>query len=245
MSLQLIDVTNGSFSLAFNVIGFIIGLRIALKYFKLKNEEMKWTYFFFGIAVFGLTFYWLPTSISFVAYLILNNHLPLELLFFLGPSFVPAITVIFMKAMCNLLGYKKRQIVIISITIITSIIFEVIFIVLLTIDASLIIRLAGPVDVNYGDPINLYGGALLIVVTIFGLTLSIKSIKSPEPEINLRGKFLLVAFLSFAVGTALDMISSVSIVILTIARIILISGAILFYIGLVPPKGIKRFYLKK
>ena len=245
MSLQLIDIVNGSFSLAFNVIGFIIGLRIALKYFEFRNEEIKWTYVFFGIAVFGLTFYWLPTSISFVVYLILKNHLPLELLFVLGPAFVPAITVIFMKAFCNLLGYKNRQMEIILTTIITSIIFEIIFIVFLLIDASLIIRVAGPVDVNYGDSVNIYGGALLIAITIFGLILSIKSIKVPVSEINLRGKFLLVAFLSFTVGTALDMVSSLSLVILTIARIILISGAVLFYFGMVPPKKIKRFYLKK
>ena len=69
--------------------------------------------------------------------------------------------------------------------------------------------------------------------------------KSDDPEITLKGKFFIVAFVSWAIGAVMDAALPLNIVTLTIARIILISSAIEFYIGFILPKIVKKLFLKK
>ena len=69
MTLELIDILNGSLSLIFNTLSIVVGLRISYKYFKTKDDQSRFTYLYFGLALIGLAFFWLPTSVSFIIYL--------------------------------------------------------------------------------------------------------------------------------------------------------------------------------
>ena len=56
---------------------------------------------------------------------------------------------------------------------------------------------------------------------------------------------MLFAFISFAVGAALDTIFTGDIVILLITRMILISSAIEFYGGFILPDWMKKLFLRQ
>ncbi|MHA1467605.1 MAG: hypothetical protein ACTSP6_05940, partial [Promethearchaeota archaeon] len=60
------------------------------------------------------------------------------------------------------------------------------------------------------------------------------------PEIKLRGKFLMAAFISWTFGAIADAIIPLTVITLPIIRIILITSAIEFYIGFVLPDWIKK-----
>ena len=67
---------------------------------------------------------------------------------------------------------------------------------------------------------------------------SIKSIKVDDPEVKLKGKFLLIGFLSFSAASIMDALIADQLIILLIARLILISSAIEYYLGFFLPKAL-------
>ena len=86
--------------------------------------------------------------------------------------------------------------------------------------------------------------ALLISVTM-GILIAKESIKSDDPDVKLKGKFILLAFIIFLIAAALDALLPITFIALPIVRILLISTAILFYIGLFTPEWLKKRILKE
>jgi len=97
---------------------------------------------------------------------------------------------------------------------------------------------------NYKLIINLFLFSLLILFIITGTMLARESLKSDDPEVKLKGKLLFLAFYSFIIGSILDIFSSTSILLLTIARIVLISSAFTFYGGFILPNWMKKIFLR-
>jgi hypothetical protein len=69
--------------------------------------------------------------------------------------------------------------------------------------------------------------------------------KIDNPETRLKGKLLLVAFPSFAVGALLDSMIPTSPLTLIILRSILILSAIMFYTAFMLPNWIKKLFIKQ
>lgn len=141
--------------------------------------------------------------------------------------------------------YQEKQKLILIIFSAIAIIFEVIFFILLFTDPSLIGTFVGPFQVRYTLFIRIimsfYAGLALITGVIF----AVKTIKAgTSPEMILRGKFLLLAFPSFALGSILDVLVPLTPFTVVITRLILISSAIEFYFGFSLPKIVKKLFLK-
>ena len=77
-----------------------------------------------------------------------------------------------------------------------------------------------------------------------GILIARESLKSEDREIKLKGRFLLIAFISWTIGALMDAALDPNIITLTIARLILISSAIEFYCGFLLPERIKKIFLK-
>jgi hypothetical protein len=86
----------------------------------------------------------------------------------------------------------------------------------------------------------------IVLLLVTGFLFARASLKSAEPEIKLKGKFLILAFVTFAIGTVIDVIAADSPTELTIllARIFVIISSISFYIGFTLPKFIKELFIK-
>jgi len=71
------------------------------------------------------------------------------------------------------------------------------------------------------------------------------SIKSHNPEVSLKGKLILAAFISFTVAAVIETFGHLDPLTVVITRSILISSSIEFYLGFILPRRIRNFFLKE
>jgi hypothetical protein len=161
-------------------------------------------------------------------------------------QFVGWILFIWMLAFTKFL-YKEKQKLILGATVIYSLVFEVLFFIFLVTNPLLIGHYDPPVDVDYRFPFILLVASVIVIIFITGVLFARESLKAPSPELQLKGKFLLAAFISYVIGAILDAIiplSEISVFIIPITRIILITASIEWYFGFILPERIKNIFIK-
>lgn len=243
MVLTADETLNGVFSLIFVVISIFIGLTIISKYPKSKNR----TVILVGLVWLGIVSSWYASSSSFLVALITGGDGFVSAppyYFIIGASPLPITAFIWMVAFTDLLYRDKKKIILLIIGI-TGIIFEIALFTLLLIDHDLVGTVSSPVDAEYEFFVTSYQIFLVLLVLLSGILFARESLKSDTPEIKLKGKLLLAAFLSFVIGSILEILSGISIAILIIARLLLISSSIEFYGGFILPLWVQKLFLKK
>ena len=98
---------------------------------------------------------------------------------------------------------------------------------------------------NFSDFTTILMLTLIVIVLITGLKFAWESIKSDNPEVNLKGKFLVVAFILFILGANLEILIPLTEFTVVLVRIILIASSFTFYIGFLLPKWVKKILLKE
>lgn len=240
MALATHEFINGLFSLIFVSISVMVGLIIASRFLKYKDRNLLLV----GAAWIFICEPWWAVSINFLLILFTGQILPLEIYLLIGYAFVPVALESWIIALTNL-KYKKKQVtIIISITII-NVLYEVLFFYFFFTDIAMIGILQGPVDLKYGIFLMSYLLIVLIIAIVTGILFARTSMKSDNPEIKLKGKFLLMAFIFYFIGSVFSIFSSYSITLLILARIITILASIEFYCGFILPNWIKRLFLKQ
>jgi len=245
MALTPLQTMNGTLTLIYVIISTIIGIKIASKYFKYKRRELYLVGFTWIIL---MEIFW-SSAFSFVAALITGKGFSPELYFSIGNLFVPIGLLMWLTAFTDFL-YKKKQKVILEIAAITGIIYYIAFFYFIFTDVSVIGEMYSPVDAEYRGFALLYLISVLFVFLITGIKFALESLKSDSPETRLKGKFLLIAVISFAIGSGLDglkplLFEGVLEIVLVINRLILLSCAIEFYLGFNPPYWMKKLVLKE
>jgi hypothetical protein len=242
MAIELLDMVHGIFTIVFVIISIITGLIIVIKYFKLRKSQ----FLLFGLFWIGLTTPWWPTVIIFMIALSTGASISIQAFIVVGISFLPVTIILGLIAFLKVLPMKKRsKRIILIISIIINAAYEVYFFTFLFIHISMIAEasLTSPFMVNWSIPSQIYFIVSLLFFLYVGISFSVASIKSDDRTISLKGKFLLIAFLSFTIGTVLDFAIPTTIV-FVIARLVLLTSTIEFYIGLMLPKWIKELFIK-
>ena len=239
MALTILDIANGVFSIIFVSISILIGLTIISKYFQYKQR----TYLLIGLTWIGMSTPWTPSSISLLTYLLFGIVLRIEILLFIAIFFLPFIQIFWLTVFCVFKGIKKRKIIL-GLFSIEGLLFKVYFLLNLFTNPSAIGEFSGTFDMNYKLIVNLFLFSLLILFIITGTMLARESLKSEDPEVKLKGKLLFLAFYSFIIGSILDIFSASSILLLTIARLVLISSGFAFYGGFILPNWMKKIFLR-
>lgn len=240
MALEPLDILNGTFSLIFVIVSLIVGIIIASKYFQFKNR----TLLLVGITWIGLITPWLPSTVAFLTYLITNSGISPAIYFTIGNIASPLILVIWILAFTDL-KFKSKQKLIVAIYAIIGIVYEIYLVYFLIVDPNVIGEITGIFDVTYRGVVLIFALFIVITVLITGVLFGLESLRSKDAAVNLKGKFLIVAFISWSIGAMMDAALPLNIVTLTIARIILISSAIEFYIGFILPRFIKELFIKE
>jgi hypothetical protein len=241
VDLTPLEIYYGSFTFAFVIISTILGLFIALKYIKFRKLEF--------LAV-GFTWillaspYW-SDAVQFILVVIFNRQLNSALYFFLANAFIAPIHITWIYALTNLLFKKQKQKLLIFFGI-EAYLFETFFLTIFFLNPNLIGDQKSVFVVEWAIWIQIY---LLISIGLFlvtGFLFARVSLKSENPEIKLKGRFLMIAFVTFTVGTVIDVIAAESPSGVTIfsARSFIIISAICFYIGYTMPKFIKELFIK-
>jgi len=248
--LELVDILQGSFSLAFVIISIVIGLTILSKYFKFKNR----LYVLVGISWLGISFPWLPDSISFLMNISLGISLSVELYFIIGNVFIPIALLSWIIAYTDMINKEKQKIAVI-LTIIFSVVFEITFFTLFFIDLDLIgvINPIRPFTVDFSIFITIYLVFIILFMLITGTIFAQKSIKSENREVRLKGKLLRGAFITFTIAAILDALLGMIFedptdpllsIMVVIIRIMLIISALEFYGGFLLPRWMEVIFTK-
>jgi len=244
MTLQPIDYVNGISSLIYVIVNIIIGLIIVLKYPKLGDK----TFIFIGIGIMTLSEQLMPSSASFIWNLMFGEGLSLETYIIIGNVFIPIGILCWLKGFTDLI-YPKKQKLILIIYLIIGIIFEIILFTLLIVDPTLIGVFSAEdiVHMNNEYKTFLLGYLLFMVATalITGIIFAKKSLKSEDRVIKFKGKFILIAFLTWSIGSLFDAALPLNLIILPIIRLLLVSSSLLLYLGFIMPQKIKNLILKK
>lgn len=238
--LEPIEILNGSFSLICVVISTLIGFLIISHYPKYKDRLL----ILVGISWIGIFSPWWPSSISFLLVLITGTGLSLPLYLALGLVAGAPILLIWIYAFTDLefTQYKRPLLIIYAII---GCVFEIYLVYFIITDPSAIGELAGEIDITYKSIALYYAIFIVITLLITGILFGKESIKAENPEIRLKGYFLIAAFISWSIGAMLDAALPLTIINLTIARLILISSAIEFYCGFILPKFVKNLLIKQ
>jgi hypothetical protein len=103
----------------------------------------------------------------------------------------------------------------------------------------------GIVDGEYISFALYYFLAVLGTFLITGIIFANKSLGADDPTIRLKGKLLIGAFITFAVGIALDGLTPLNFITITIYRILVIIAAFFFYSGFFLPSWLEKLMIKK
>jgi hypothetical protein len=233
--LQPFDILNSILQTIFIITTIIIGLIIASKYAKFKDR----VFLMVGFAWIGMVEPWMASVSNFFYFIITGRMFDVRIYLLIGLTFIPLSLTFWFVAITDLM-YKKRQKLILTVIIIYGILFEIYFLYYVFNDPSVLAVLHGVIDIEYKLPIQIYVFSVLILSIITGLLFSHTSMKSENPEVRLKGKILLVAFILFVAGAVSDTIFLRDIPTLFITRLILISASIFFYCGFILPNFLRK-----
>lgn len=235
------EIFYGSFTIASVIISTFLGLIITLKYFKYKQIELL---------LVGLTWillaspYW-SDAIQFITVTLFRIEINSPLYFFLANAFIAPIHITWAYAFTNFL-FKKQKEKIMLFFVIEALLFEITFLLTFFMNPSLIGDQKSVFVVEWAIWIQIY---LLFSIGLFlitGFLFARASLKSNDSDIKLKGKFLILAFFTFTIGTVIDVIGADNPTEITIllARIFVIISSLCFYIGFTLPKFIKEIFIK-
>jgi hypothetical protein len=238
--MDLLTILNGTFSIIYVSISIIIAIHMILTYFKIGEKLL----IFVGITWIGIVTPWLPSSISFIVALFNEVGIPRELYFIIGNIAAPAIIIIWMLAFTEFF-YKDKKTILLTLAVVYGAVFEFVFLYILISDPVSIANFRPPIDVDYQGIFMIIAATIILYMLITGIIFSYNSIISYDRETKVKGYFLLVAFISYAVGAFLDAAISAGIVLLIITRLVLISSAIEWYFGFMLPGFLKKKFVEE
>ncbi|MFX1259971.1 MAG: hypothetical protein ACFFAN_19150 [Promethearchaeota archaeon] len=238
-----IDIANGLFSIIFVSISTVVGITIALKYLKSRQR----TLLFVGFSWILIASPWWPSSVSFlIAFFSGGQGLSIEAYLLLGNILVPVFILLLVAAFTEIYFHDKQKIILLIFVIIGIFIEIYLFYYLFVLkEPEALGILQGSVDIQFQGFLRYYLLFSILQVLVMGSLIAYNSVRSDTPEIKLRGKFLFAAFISWSIGAICDAAVPLTLLTLTIIRLILISSAIEFYIGFILPDWIKNLFLKE
>ena len=239
MDLTELERLQGSFSLLSVIIFFIIGIKIISKYFEHKRKELigiGFSIIFVGTGQIG-------HALSFIIYILFDFTTSSFLIIIFAFTFGLLLVICWIYSF-SILIYPNSQKRLFFTFLIICILWEIFLIIYLLIDPEIIGILEGKFDMQF----NFFGILLTLFVLIsvnstYGIFVY-KSLKSDNPEIQWRGKFLLISMILIDFGYILDVLIVSTPISIVIARLFMILGAILCYLGWILPERIAKRLIK-
>ena len=179
--LEPFDILNAILQTIFIITTITIGLIIASKYSIHKDR----VFLMVGFAWIGLVEPWMASVSNFFYVLITGRMFDVRIYLLIGMTFIPLSLTFWFVAITDLM-YKQNQKLILSIIITYGILFEIYFLYYIFNDPSVLAVLHGVIDIEYKLPLQLYVFSVLVLSIITGLLFSRTSIKSENPEVQLR-----------------------------------------------------------
>ncbi|MFX0071982.1 MAG: hypothetical protein ACFFAO_12910 [Candidatus Hermodarchaeota archaeon] len=234
------EIFNGFSQIIFVIIVWIVGIKIASKYTKLEQK----TLLFVGMVWIGLSEPWFATVIAFLLAFLMGISTTVEVFLLIGFAFTPVTMILWVYVITEFI-YKEKQKIVLIIIGIYGALFEILFLYLLFTQPSLLAEMISPWRVVYKPIIQLWIISLLVMFAVTSSFFCRESLRSDNPKIKLKGKFLLLAFITYILGGILETFYTPFIYMIVIKRLVTISASIEFYFGFILPEKVERLFLKK
>ncbi len=235
------EFTNGFLALLFIIVSWIIGIKLLLKYRAFKQKS----FIYAGIAWIALSSPWTSNGTEFISVLLRGTPLTETQYLFLSYFWIPIALIFWLIIYLNL-KYPSKQKIITFIIILQGIIYEIIFIYYVITDVSVIGSKVGLFNDELNLPFLLYVLIVLIIGVLAGISFGLESLKSSDPEIRLKGKFIIIAWISFFIAGIFDAgLFSLGTALIVIIRLVLMLSAVEFYLSFFLPNFIKKRLLKE
>ncbi len=236
----------GIFNSIFVVVTIYIGLKFISKYFEHKNRNL----YLFGFFWIGAAFFFVFIPIQFILiffYITIHEYAYYITMY---PT-LPIIAFFWLTAITNLLYFERRKLFL-RVYLLIAILFEIIFFSLLFIESSLIATRPGYFYIEM-TPFSIFYIVFFISFILFpGFAFGRSSLDSDDPEIRMKGRLILISIFLFAGGAATDLLIPpldldliIKAIITIIARILMSTSGILFYIGFMLPNWSKKILFRK
>lgn len=230
--LNQLEMLEGVFGLVWVLIAIIVGLRIILKAVSLKRKELVTvglTYIFACSAWWGVAF-------QFISYGLFDFKLDTLSYLFVANVFIPIGLFCWVYSFCDIMNPNLKKNFLIVITIICFC-WEIFLMYFLFTNIEIVGVLEGVFDLKHAISSLFFIILAILTFLITGVIFSLKSMKIDDIEIKWKGRFLLIAWISFTIGAVFDAAITLNAITLIIVRIILISSAIEYYLGFFLPKS--------
>ncbi|HEY0088455.1 MAG TPA: hypothetical protein VGB37_06405, partial [Candidatus Lokiarchaeia archaeon] len=214
--LTQLEILQGSLSLAYSMIGILIGLIVILRYYRSKRKELLGVAFAIIFSVIA----WAAGGISFLTFIFFDYLLPDGVYFFLNYGFLLLANTFMIYAIVSLISPKSVKKVVMIFLIIT-ITFDVLLIYLIFTHISLVGQMAGKFDSESATIVTLMVLFALITAVVYRILFVRNFSKSESKELQWRGRFILVEAILLVIGSLMDAVVTITITTLIIARIIL------------------------
>ncbi|TXT53509.1 MAG: conserved membrane protein of unknown function [Promethearchaeota archaeon] len=226
-SLNQFEIVRGTFTLAFVIISIMIGIRILLKYFSLKEKA----FITVGLTWIFISSPWWGNAFSFLSILLFRYAFDAFLYLLLMNAFVPVALMTWVFSLTEL-TYPHLKYKLITPYYIICVSYLVYFIIALSLDTTLIANQKGIFDFSRTLIPTLFAFFALINVVILGILFANKALKSPDPRVQWKGKFFFIGIFSFVGATLIDTIFVGEYFLLRIiVRLILIMSGVFYYLG--------------
>jgi len=239
MTLNYFDIFNGIIGIIAIIICFYVAIRILIRGFEFREKNL----ILVGITGFLMSEPWWPSIISFLLDLSFGIRLPDPVAHIIGIVLQPLGIFTWLAAFTDLI-YKKQQRPILILFAIYSIIFEIVFFVVISHDPPLLGTFYGISSALI--PMGFMLTFLIIILTTC-LLFARESMKADTQDIKMKGKLIAYAIVSFCIAATIDaiiLLLNLYKFLQLVNRIILISSAITFYGGFLLPEWMKKILIK-
>jgi hypothetical protein len=238
--LTQLEILQGSTSLIYAISGTIIGLIIAAKYLKHNKKELLGI----GLSLALITAPWYGGGISFLTIIFFDYIIDDSLYFFINYGLIAFALISWMYGISILIFPKwiKKNVII---SIVICIPYEILFIIFLTINPSMIGTKQGKFnsDAAIIPTIFIIFGLLVTLITM--LMFIRVCLRSDNLKIKWQGRFLLIAVILLIIGSFMDAMITVNPMILIITKTILMIRLFFSYLGWLMPKIVAKWLIKE
>ncbi|TXT55023.1 MAG: conserved membrane protein of unknown function [Promethearchaeota archaeon] len=239
-SLQLIELLQVTFSFIFVVISFIICIRIFLKYYEYRSRN----FLLVGVVWLFLSSPWWGNAISFFTWMFYEQEIDIFLDLFLGNIFVPIALLAWVYIFTNFVYKHLKRKVMVIYGIICGV-YEFFLILFFFIDYRIIGYSTAPFNTEHNVYPFVFQIFAILTALITGILFARESMKSPDPKTKWKGRFLMLAFISFTIAAVFDAAIPMNALTLVIVRSILILSAVEYYLGFFIPDKLVNVLVKE
>ena len=231
----------GIFTLIYIIVTLLVALKIIAKYFEIKEN----IFLYAGTAYLGAAIPWMGVALNFISVVFFDTIPSMELHFLVHGAILPFTLWLWIITNLKLSNVKPtKQKIIIAISFVIAIIFQIIYINIIFTDTTILGTLINEIQVDYAPFSELYLLIMAIIMISLGFRLGFHSLKSNIKRVRLKGKLIVYSFILATFTFALEIFVPI-ITMIILARILVAFTAILFYGGFILPKWMEKLFLKE